>query len=50
MPLIRADFSRAAWLAPADGVWVSSPQGGVQRLMLDRVGDEVSEEGVPPKK
>ncbi len=42
MPEIHADFSRAAWLNRDDGDWVASPQGGVERLMLDRVGDEVA--------
>ena len=42
MPEIRADFSRPVWLNQDDGKWVASPQGGVERLMLDRVGDEVA--------
>jgi len=42
VPDINADFRRPAWLAPADFDWVPSPQGGVERVMLDRVGDEVA--------
>lgn len=42
MPAIRADFTAAAWVVPEAFEWVSSPQGGVERVMLDRVGDEVA--------
>lgn len=42
MPDVRADFHKPAWLAPEDFQWVSSPQAGVERVMLDRVGDEVA--------
>ena len=42
MPEVHADFSRAVWLNRDDGAWVASPQGVVERLMLDRVGDEVA--------
>lgn len=42
MPDVRADFHQAVSLAPADFQWVSSPQAGVERVMLDRVGDEVA--------
>jgi quercetin dioxygenase-like cupin family protein len=42
MPSVRADFTVPAWLAPHDFEWVSSPQGGVERVMLDREGDEVA--------
>lgn len=42
MPDINADFREPAWLAPEDFQWVTSPQGGVERVMLDRVGDEVA--------
>lgn len=38
--LINADFSRRAVLAPEDYQWVKSPQNGVERVMLDRVGEE----------
>jgi anti-sigma factor ChrR (cupin superfamily) len=38
--LINADFSLAAMRAPEDYQWVNSPQNGVERVMLDRVGEE----------
>lgn len=38
--LINADFSRRAWVLPEQQQWVASPQGGVERIMLDRVGAE----------
>jgi anti-sigma factor ChrR (cupin superfamily) len=38
--LINADFSRPAIVAARDYHWVESPQQGVQRVMLDRVGAE----------
>ena len=38
--LINADFSRRAALASKDHLWSASPQAGVERVMLDRVGDE----------
>jgi anti-sigma factor ChrR (cupin superfamily) len=37
---INADFSRRAIVAPHQYQWVSSPQDGVERVMLDRVGAE----------
>jgi anti-sigma factor ChrR (cupin superfamily) len=37
---INADFSHRASLAPEDHQWVKSPQNGVERVMLDRVGEE----------
>ena len=37
---INADFSRPAVVAPAQHQWVASPQAGVERAMLDRVGAE----------
>ena len=37
---INADFSRRATLAADRYEWVSSPQSGVERVMLDRVGAE----------
>ena len=40
--LINADFSKRALVIPADQDWVLSPASGVERLMLDRVGDEVA--------
>jgi anti-sigma factor ChrR (cupin superfamily) len=38
--LIHADFSRRAAVAPHQYLWVASPQTGVERVMLDRVGEE----------
>ncbi|RFU45442.1 cupin domain-containing protein [Paraburkholderia sp. DHOC27] len=38
--LINADFSRPANVAPHEYQWVASPQSGVERVMLDRVGAE----------
>lgn len=40
--LINANFARRVSVASSDYQWVSSPQGGVERVMLDRVGDEVA--------
>lgn len=37
---INADFSCRASLAPEDYGWVKSPQNGVERVMLDRIGEE----------
>jgi anti-sigma factor ChrR (cupin superfamily) len=39
---LRADFSQRAVVRPGDEPWVASPMPGVDRLMLDRVGDEVA--------
>lgn len=39
---INADFSRRAVVRPEDYRWVDSPMRGVERIMLDRVGDEVA--------
>ena len=38
--LINAAFSRPAVLSSKDHRWIASPQAGVERVMLDRVGDE----------
>lgn len=38
--LVNADFSRRAIMTPRQYQWISSPQGGVERVMLDRVGAE----------
>lgn len=38
--LINADFSRRAIVAPHQYQWVASPQCGIERVMLDRVGAE----------
>lgn len=39
---INADFSKPAMIVPANDDWVCSPESGVDRLMLDRIGDEVA--------
>ncbi len=38
--LINADFSSRAERTPEDYQWVQSPQNGVERVMLDRMGEE----------
>jgi anti-sigma factor ChrR (cupin superfamily) len=38
--LVNADFSQRAVSLPAKQHWVNSPQQGVERIMLDRLGDE----------
>jgi anti-sigma factor ChrR (cupin superfamily) len=39
---INADFSERAIINTNDMDWVSSPSAGVERKMLDRIGDEVA--------
>ena len=39
---INADFSKRVVIRPEDYEWVDSPMPGVERMMLDRVGDEVA--------
>ena len=39
---INADFSKRAVVRPEDYAWAPSPAAGVERMMLDRVGDEVA--------
>ena len=39
---IRADLNKTAFLQSENFEWVDSPLPGVQRVMLDRVGDEVA--------
>lgn len=39
---IHADFSAPAIVTPQDHRWSASPQAGVERVMLDRVGAEVA--------
>ena len=39
---LNADFSKRAAIVPDDSLWVHSPEYGVDRLMLDRIGDEVA--------
>ena len=38
--LVNADFSQRAIVTPQQYAWVASPQPGVERVMLDRVGLE----------
>lgn len=38
--LINSDFSKSAIIRPDKASWVASPQPGVERLMLDRLGAE----------
>lgn len=37
---INADFSKPAFVLPDQYEWLPSPQVGVERVMLDRVGEE----------
>jgi anti-sigma factor ChrR (cupin superfamily) len=39
---INADFSKVATVRPGDVDWIPSPLPGVERIMLDRIGDEVA--------
>ncbi|MEH6469941.1 MAG: cupin domain-containing protein [Halopseudomonas sp.] len=39
---LNADFSQRVVVKPADYRWVDSPIPGVERMMLDRIGDEVA--------
>ncbi|WP_097460588.1 cupin domain-containing protein [Mangrovitalea sediminis] len=39
---LNADFTQRAVIRPDDYQWVPSPAKGVERMMLDRVGDEVA--------
>lgn len=38
--LVNADFSRRAIVTPEQYEWIASPQSGVERVMLDRIGAE----------
>ncbi|WP_336620778.1 cupin domain-containing protein [Janthinobacterium sp.] len=38
--LIHADYTRRATVIPGQHRWLASPQGGVDRVMLDRLGGE----------
>ena len=40
--LINADFEQRVVIQPSEYTWVKSPMPGVERVMLDRVGDEVA--------
>jgi anti-sigma factor ChrR (cupin superfamily) len=39
---LNADFSRRVVIRAEDYCWVDSPMPGVERMMLDRIGDEVA--------
>lgn len=39
---VNADFKERVVVRPKDYTWVPSPMPGVERMMLDRVGDEVA--------
>ena len=39
---LRADLNRYEWLAVEDQEFVPSPMAGVERVLIDRVGDEVA--------
>ena len=39
---INADFSERVVVRPEDYDWVNSPAAGVDRMMLDRIGEEVA--------
>ncbi|HEU4534650.1 MAG TPA: cupin domain-containing protein [Polyangiaceae bacterium] len=38
--LVNADFSKRVIITPEHHRWVASPEGGVERMMLDRIGGE----------
>ena len=40
MMLLNSDFSQRAIVTPDDYQWIPSPQPGVKRVMLDRIGRE----------
>ncbi|MBY6121628.1 cupin domain-containing protein [Mameliella alba] len=39
---LNADFSKRVVIRPEDYQWRPSPANGVERMMLDRIGDEVA--------
>ena len=39
---INADFSQRVVVRPGDAPWTQSPTAGVNRIMLDRIGEEVA--------
>ncbi len=39
---LNADFSQRVVIRPDDYEWRTSPSAGVERMMLDRIGDEVA--------
>lgn len=40
--LLNADFTKRVVVRPTDYQWQRSPANGVERMMLDRIGDEVA--------
>jgi anti-sigma factor ChrR (cupin superfamily) len=40
--LLNADFEARVVISPSDYQWVPSPMPGVERMKLDRIGDEVA--------
>lgn len=39
---LNADFSQRALIRPDDSPWLASPMPGVERRLLDRIGEEVA--------
>ena len=39
---IHADFTKRAIVESTPEQWVTSPEAGVERLMLDRIGEEIA--------
>jgi len=39
---VRADFAETVYVTPETWRWQPSPEAGVERVMLDRVGEEVA--------
>jgi len=39
---LNADFAKRVVITPVDYQWVDSPTVGVERMMLDRIGEEVA--------
>lgn len=39
---LNADFTQRVVIRPEDYDWVASPAAGVERMMLDRIGEEVA--------
>ena len=42
MNRLNADFAKRVVIRPDDYQWVDSPMPGVERMMLDRIGEEVA--------
>jgi len=39
---LNADFTQRVVVKPTEYVWESSPMPGVERMKLDRIGDEIA--------